>query len=297
MPRKAKKRRVYRTKEETKERKRLKQKQRQRQEQNVNIKVGSSGSSSQQIPTVISNTHYVPQQQNNDNLLAFLMKSFGNRQEQPVIKELPKTFRNMSVGEDVPIQNLVEQVQRPISPNTMWDNMSDITHSNSDFTSLKISEDTPSIQEGFETILPKPKLKRTQNNEDRIKEKMETDQMAMEDANVLKGRNSPIIEEGEGLITIVPKKRISNKKKQQMEDINALIERPQQEQIITEATKQNKRDTQKQRLIRDINTLIPDEIERNIKIYLYIQQMKNKKSYQRFNKDDLIDLLSYLTKK
>jgi hypothetical protein len=120
MPRKAKKRRVYRTKEETKERKRQKQKQRQKQEQNVNIKVGSSGSSPQSIPTVISNTHYVPQQQNNDNLLALLMKSI--KQEQPVIKELPKTFRNMSIGEDVPIQSLSDQVQFPNDDQSISDN-------------------------------------------------------------------------------------------------------------------------------------------------------------------------------
>jgi hypothetical protein len=136
---------------------------------------------------------------------------------------LPKSFRDANVGEDVPIQSLVEQVQQP-----MWDNMSDISYLNDDGVSLQFSEDTPSIPE----VLPKPKLNRTQNNEDRIKEKMETDQMGMEDVNVLKGRRSPIIKEGEELITIVPKKRISEKKKQKMErdqmkreDINVLTDK------------------------------------------------------------------------
>ena len=163
MPRKAKRKRVYRTKEETKEQKRIKQKQKQKQEQTVNIKVGSSGSTAPSTPTIISNTHYVPQQQNNDNLLAFLMKSFGNRPEQPVVNELPQTFRNTNVGEDIPQQSLVKQIQRPNkSAKTSWDNMSDISHP--DDVSLQISEDTPPIQRAIpiqEEILLKPRLTRT----------------------------------------------------------------------------------------------------------------------------------------
>lgn len=206
---------------------------------------------------------------------------------------LPQSFRDANVGEDVPIQSLVEQVQQP-----MWDNMSDISYLNDGGVSLQISEDTPSIPD----VLPKPKLKRTQNNEDRIKEKMETDQMGMEDVNVLKGRSSPIIEEGEELITIIPKKRLSEKKKQKMErdqmkmeDINALIERPQQEDVIPNVTERRKRDKPRDKLIRDVESLLPDNVTRKQIISSYRREMNIKKSYQNFNIKELEDLLSYLT--
>lgn len=156
MPRKAKRKRVYRTKEETKQRKKLKQKQRQKQEQNVNIKVGSSGSSSQPIPTVISNTSYVPQQQNNDNLLALLMKTI--RQEQPVIKELPKTFRNVSVGEDVPIQSLSDQVQFSNDDQSISDNSNSTEAKIIDDEAYPIENNEQNITERLKTQVAIPIL-------------------------------------------------------------------------------------------------------------------------------------------
>ena len=269
MPRKAKKKRVYRTKEETKERKRLKQKQ--KQQQNVNIKVGSSGSAPQSIPTVISNTHYVPQQQNNDNLLALLMKSFGNRQEQPLIKELPKTFSNAGTGEDVPQQSLVDTVtQNNIRPEDEW----------------------------LQQIIEQAKQKNVNPEDEWI-------QNIIEQGRERKMR--PIAEDLEqtfpedfgvgGRLDKLKQPPITEPFVEEDEEVMEIKQKRKRRQEEEEPKERKQRDKPKEKLINDLESLMPDAVKRKQAIISYRKSNGIRKSYQNFTIKELEDLLSHLTKK
>ena len=279
MPRKAKKKRVYRTKEETKERKRLKQKQ--KQQQNVNIKVGSSGSAPQSIPTVISNTHYVPQQQNNDNLLALLMKSFGNRQEQPLIKELPKTFSNAGIGEDVPQQSLVDTVtQNNIRPEDEW--LQQIIEQ------AKQKNVNPE-DEWIQNIIEQGRERKMRPIAEDLSQTFPEDFGVGGRLDKLKQPpiTEPFVEEDEEVIEIIPKTKQRQSDKEPKE-------RRQSDQ---EPKERKQRDKPKEKLYDDLESLVPDKEMRKQAIKAYKKSNGIKKSYQNFTVKELEDLLSYLTNK
>ena len=279
MPRKAKKKRVYRTKEETKERKRLKQKQ--KQQQNVNIKVGSSGSAPQSIPTVISNTHYVPQQQNNDNLLALLMKSFGNRQEQPLIKELPKTFSNAGIGEDVPQQSLVDTVtQNNIRPEDEW--LQQIIEQ------AKQKNVNPE-DEWIQNIIEQGRERKMRPIAEDLEQTFPEDFGVGGRLDKLKQPpiTEPFVEEDEEVIEIIPKTKQRQSDKEPKE-------RRQSDQ---EPKERKQRDKPKEKLYDDLESLMPDAVKRKQAIISYRKSNGIRKSYQNFTIKELEDLLSHLTKK
>jgi hypothetical protein len=63
--------------------------------------------------SIISTTNYIPQpnyvpQDNNETLYEYILRNMRIKQLDPVVKKLPKTFRNASVGEDVPLPSLVD---------------------------------------------------------------------------------------------------------------------------------------------------------------------------------------------
>jgi len=139
---------------------------------------------------------------------------------------LPKSFRDANVGEDVPIQSLVEKVQ----------------------------------QEEEISLKKIPDVVRKQMEKD----KMKKDQIQRGDII----RDAPIIEEeGEELMTIVPRKR------------------------------SNTRVKPKENLIRDVESLLPDIETRRKTILSYKRERNIEKGYQNFNIKELEDLLSYLTSK
>lgn len=114
------------------------EKQKQKQRQIVNIRIGQGQNKPseepqpqpqrQSVPTVISTTQYVPQQQSYQPLgdLISLFKTMSQPKELP--KELPKTFANASVGENIPLRTIIDaSTQQSIKPARLYDdNVSDV---------------------------------------------------------------------------------------------------------------------------------------------------------------------------
>lgn len=96
-----------------------KMKQKQKQIQTVNIKIGGTKEQKEQqhYPTVVSNTHYVPQQTNNENLLLHLINSV-KEQNKPL--PIPSVFAN-KIDETSPHKSLLNQATEPISPTNLFD--------------------------------------------------------------------------------------------------------------------------------------------------------------------------------
>lgn len=128
------------TKGGTKSAKKLKQKQ--KQFQTVNIKIGGAKEQQDQprYPTVISNTHYVPQT-NNENMLLQLINSVKEH-NRPL--PIPPVFSN-KIGEDTPNKSLLKQATEPRSKSSKTLFSGDLSNILDDDTQLPIENNEEHI--------------------------------------------------------------------------------------------------------------------------------------------------------
>ena len=315
-----------------------KSKQKQKQKQIVNIKIGGQGSKQQQeqsrpsVPTIITQQIPInqPQPFSND-LMSLFSKVLDKKMEVPAA--LPKTFANVSVGENVPLRSLVDTAQKAVKPIRLYeDNVSDMA--DLPFMDNIAQEDDEvgsyaSSTDWVKDLIKQGKSRRKQELDEEYEEFLEQQRsiipvrpsVNLEEpippesflnypaiySDPLRNQQSEINPIRQPTLTSLMGQQEENPAEQFRAVLNlasqepaekkpsAIIEEPAEEKplLLTPKT----RDTPKKALLSDINTLLNDAFtpsEIKEVIKRYRNENNIKKSLNNFNRSELDSFMDYL---
>lgn len=264
-------------------------------------------------PSIIQTTNYVPQpnyvpQDNNQTLYDFILRNMRIKQLDPVAKKLPKTFRNASVGEDVPLPSLVDVALQTTNVSTSEtqtilparyydDNTNDIA--DIPFMNDVAKEDDES--DWIEQLIKKGKTRRefrlNKEYDDFLKQKEEEERYKVKIPITLSGltgreevRPEEQFRQAIARANMIPfEEKAEEQSIEQPTEFRGFVE--DSEEFVTPGKKSKKQ------ILSEITSLLdgaytPDEKKEVIKAYKNDNNIQ--KSLTNFNKIELEGFMSYL---